>query len=210
MTGRKYGTETLAALQAADEFALTAEQRASIMELAHKHGLNEKQAVLAYYYALSGDMLASFFASDYKQQVDGAPALARRLANRILCQPHVMKFVYEVQRLNSLSVHIDRAFITNELLQCLYTAKLQNKLPQMRQILQDLAKLHGLVVDKAEIDATHQFQVMKTVTLDGVPLEFNIGSGKPVEHDTISKVIDATPTPEGLPAVQTNDITDLI
>jgi len=70
---------------------------------------------------------------------------------------------------------IDREFLTLELLNINEEAKLKGKLEIRRKTIMDIGKVHGLIVDQSNV-TSHQYQIMKDVTLDGKTLEFNIGN----------------------------------
>ncbi|MEE9356583.1 MAG: hypothetical protein V3U75_13415 [Methylococcaceae bacterium] len=206
MTKKGYDAGNEVALLTARDMELTAPQRASVMQIAAEHKLNIKEASFAYLYALSGDLLGAFHASDYKDRTELAPSLARKAATAIICRPYIGRVVAKIQKENTVFADIDRSFITKELLECLHTAKVNGKVPVIRAVLNDLAKLHGLIIDKAEIDTSHKFQIMDAVTIDGTAMSFDIGNGKVVTNEAVQRSIknNAPPTIPLLPAIDTN------
>lgn len=86
--------------------------------------------------------------------------------------------VAQLRQGDSSDVGIERSYITEGYLHIIEEARRGNSIASknlMRSTLTDLARLHGMIIERAQIDDARQFNVMKDVTLDGKKLVFNIG-----------------------------------
>lgn len=100
-------------------------------------------------------------------------------AKKLLERANVQSLIWDLRRAKGAGYAVEREGLTEALIWAINRARQNGDVKEVRGAVMDLAKLHGLVVDKADITNSHNFQVMDQVTIDGSKLIFDIGS--PVE-----------------------------
>lgn len=92
----------------------------------------------------------------------------------------VCELIFELQLELNAHMQVDRNLLSRNLLEVYGKAQTKGQLDQMRKTTMDLGKLHGLIVDRQDINTNHQFQIMRDVTIDGQALQFDVGVGVPL------------------------------
>ena len=115
------------------------------------------------------------------------PAEIQKHCTAVLRRPTVMARLEQIRKALHCGYAIDIEMITQNLIWSLHRAREGNNVAQVRNTAMDLAKLHGLVVDKSEMDNAHAFNMMRDVVIDGSPLDLEIGKAvdvptKQIEH----------------------------
>lgn len=160
-----------------------------------EHGLNKKQLAFCMKYVENGGDYIEAYREAYSGKGLNDADLKFR-AKKLLEQAKVQSFVWELNSAIGAGLSINRESMTEALAWGIMEARRNKDVNTLRQAVMDLAKLHGLIVDKADIQNNHNFNVMEQVTLDGDKLTFNIG--QPVEEverirrEATPKVTDVT------------------
>jgi len=116
-------------------------------------------------------------------------------ASELLRRDDIAARIAEIRAEFSHKFEVDRDFLSQNLLHALVIAKRNGSSAEIRKAAMDLGKLHGLVVDKSELNASHQFQVMSSVELNGEALTFDIGTGRVIEPGS-AHIFDVSPEDE--------------
>jgi len=107
----------------------------------------------------------------------------------VLQIPQVSLYIMQHRAALGAKTNVDRDLLTENMLWAMNNARNIGALSVVSKTAMELAKLHGLIVEKHEVDNTHKFQVMESIQVGGQELTFNIGEGKPAER----QIIDVTP-----------------
>lgn len=143
-------------------------------------------------YVAAGYSYAEAYAAAYEERRSTSSVEA--MASRLSKQPHVIARIMQIRAKGLVGFEVERGVLVENLLWALNTARERGATDQVRKIVMDIGKLFGLVIDKAEAEVMHKFQVMKDVQVDGAALVFDVGDNKSV-HVKGERVEGELPTP---------------
>ncbi len=162
--------------------------------------LTPKQKIFADTYIDNGGNFAEAYKAAYSTDNMKLHNIYAK-GHETLSVPQVQLYIDQHRAALGRKMNIDREYVTENMVWALHNARNAQNPTAVAKTAMELAKLHGLVIEKHEVDNTHKFQVMESIEVDGEKLVFNVGDGKPRD---LPKVIDVTPEPHS------NDIDDLI
>lgn len=131
------------------------------------------------------------FCQQYVTALGNLPKAAKNLgiktelAKTWLKRQDVNDYIIQLRVLGQIKHGISREFLTEEYLLNLGHCKFERKRAETNKTVENLGKLHGLIIDKQDVNTNHNFQVMKDVTLDGEALTFDVGQGQRLDDDTL-------------------------
>lgn len=160
--------------------------------------LTEKEAAFCENYIDSNCNATAAYRKSYDAK-GMSQASVHHEASILLAKPKITQRINDLRVAHGKKYRIDREYLTHELLKALEIAKSKNNPSNIRQTVMDIAKLHGLVIEKQDVNTNHNFQVMKGVTIDGKALDFDVGNGKQIDYSGTQnemQVIDIEPDKE--------------
>jgi len=179
----------------------TAPGAASLAELEAQ--ITEKQRNFARAIVEQGLPLAQAYRLAYdsgkmsKRSLDAASSAEYR-------KPKVANYMDKLRVHTLKQYQVDRNCLTEYLVDALRHARVTQNTKETRETVMAIAKLHGLLIDKQELTASHKVQKMNDVTLDGAKLVFDIG--EPSENKSLENK-DNLPIENN--SLQSVDYTDL-
>lgn len=112
-------------------------------------GLSEQQRRFADYILEGKTQIESHKLAGYKGKTDNARAAS---ASEILRNPNVAEYISERQQKAAERTEVTLSLISGMLLKTQKDAVAAQDLTNARQSAMDLAKLHGLIVDKSKVE----------------------------------------------------------
>ena len=97
-------------------------------------------------------------------------------SGKLIKNPLITVRLEAIRAENGLNITINREFITTSLLTIMHKAVHSDKPELARKTANDIARLHGLIIEKQDVNMNNNFTVMKDVTLEGDKLIFDVGS----------------------------------
>lgn len=159
-------------------------------------------------YTLNGENAAAAYRAAYGQKVSSA--VAAQASRELLKMPKVQFAIAIVRAHHGSKYDISREFLTESLIWALNEAREKAKVDEVRKIAMDLGKLHGLVIDKAQMTNTHEFKVMDNITIDGDELIFNVGEEAVTTRMQLEHKKQTRPTIENIPTIESLSAHELL
>lgn len=147
-------------------------------------------------YIANGAIAPEAFQKAYPKATTNTHGNLTRMSARILVRPSVALYISEKRKELAQKYSIERDTITEELLYNINYCRINNLVDNHRRAVMDLARLHGLIIDRHDVTQNHSIQVMNNVVIDGKDLNFNIGDGSAtetteiLEDDSVERVIE--------------------
>lgn len=151
--------------------------------------LTPKQKIFVDTYINNGGNFAEAYVEAYKTDHLQEHQIYAK-GHEVLRIPQVDLYIMQHRAALGSKTTVDLNLLTESMLWAMNNARNTGALSVVSKTAMELAKLHGLIIEKHEVDNTHKFQIMEAIEVGGEKLDFNIGDGTPMERPTI---IDVTP-----------------